>query len=156
MIMQIKLPFILIYQTLRNSPVMVIYWIGLIYNYFCFVSPGLSCPEAGYMTPDASNLCFVWFCEFAGEAPIKRMCPKGVRVPSWWEGGRLNMCNIVNILKHGGEPTCLRCAADDIRPQDSKSPTFSKAGNKLNFFVLFFNESDDEDQDYRMETSVDQ
>lgn len=72
------------------------------------------------MFPDDSNLCFVWFCEYPGSAPIKRPCAKGVRVPSWWEGGRLQMCTIVNILKHGGEPTCLRCAADDQRPQDSK------------------------------------
>ncbi|KAF6016907.1 hypothetical protein EB796_024775 [Bugula neritina] len=80
---------------------------------------GLSCPKAGYMFPDAENLCFVWFCERAGEAPIKRMCPKGVRVPTWWTGGEVGVCNIVNIVKHGGEPVCLRCAADDVQPDDS-------------------------------------
>lgn len=83
-------------------------------------SLGLSCPETGYMLPDANNLCIYHFCERAGEAPIKRPCPKGVRVPSWWEGGTLGMCNIVNILKHGGEPTCLRCAANDVKPDDSE------------------------------------
>lgn len=81
---------------------------------------GLTCPSAGYMMPDDENLCFVWFCVAAGEAPIKRMCPKGVRVPTWWTGGELNMCNVVNIVKHGGEPVCLRCAADDQKPLDSK------------------------------------
>lgn len=84
-----------------------------------YLITGLSCAQAGYMFPDANNLCFVWFCERAGEAPIKRPCPKGVRVPSWWEGGELNMCNVVNILKHGGEPTCLRCAANDEKPADN-------------------------------------
>lgn len=77
---------------------------------------GLSCPRAGYMIPDENNLCFVWFCEAAGVAPMKRACPKGVRVPSWWEGGELNMCFIVNIVKHFGEPVCLRCDANDIPP----------------------------------------
>ena len=86
----------------------------------CCVIVGLTCPSAGYMMPDDANLCFVYFCVAAGEAPIKRMCPKGVRVPTWWTGGELNMCNVVNIVKHGGEPVCLRCAADDQKPLDSK------------------------------------
>ncbi|KAF6031452.1 hypothetical protein EB796_010225 [Bugula neritina] len=47
------------------------------------------------------------------------MCPKGVRVPTWWTGGEVGVCNIVNIVKHGGEPVCLRCAADDVQPDDS-------------------------------------
>lgn len=69
------------------------------------------------MFPDTQNLCFVWFCERAGQAPIKRACPKGVRVPSWWDGGELNMCYIVNIEKHGGEPTCSRCGVNDPAPE---------------------------------------
>ena len=95
---------------------------------------GLSCPSAGYMLPDPNNLCFVWFCVSPGQAPIKRPCPKGVRVPSWWEGGELAMCNIVNIVKHGGEPVCLRCDADDIRPDDSKCLKWAP------FFKLMFSQ----------------
>jgi len=47
-------------------------------------------------------------------------------VPSWWEGGTLNMCYIPNILKHFGDPVCLRCDVNDIPPQSGmKSPAQS-------------------------------
>ena len=72
------------------------------------------------MMPDTENLCFVWFCVFPGMAPIKRACPKGVRVPSWWEGGERNMCFVVNIEKHGGDKTCLRFAANYIPTPSSR------------------------------------
>lgn len=77
------------------------------------------------MFPDSANLCFVWFCERPGETPIKRACPKGVRVPSWWEGGTVGVCQVVNIVKHGGEPVCLRCDANDIYVDDSEYCTSS-------------------------------
>ena len=82
--------------------------------------PGLSCPRSGYMFPDPDNLCFVWLCVFPGQAPIKRACPKGVRVPSWWDGGELNMCFVVNVAKHGGDEICLRCDAHDVPPVTRK------------------------------------
>lgn len=51
---------------------------------------------------------------------MKRACPKGARVPTWWEGGFLNMCFQVNIEKHGGHNICLRCDTNDERIDDSK------------------------------------
>ena len=95
------------------------------------------------MFSDKDNLCLYWLCTAAEEPAIKRSCARGVRVPTWWNNGTLNMCTINNTAVNGGEPVCLRASyLTDIRLDDSKQ-TFNSllyllvASSLLYFFYCY-------------------